>query len=315
MTNFRSIVYELENLTLIDFDGNGVITPKACLKLCERMEWTPEFKLNVTPAHDTILLAVEVHILSEGQKLYEGQAIGFLDKSMDPQQELERLQGLALQNAMKFVVALNGTDMDMIYELAKIKAQTNNETATQPQAQIEQPKPKQISSTSANASSKTEQPRQKAQPLQRLQYSAPQTEHTLDKQTAYLFDLLTKTAQRTGKSVQQLTALLLPLGAQIDTLTKREKSMLIDYLKMKLNPRFKEFCGKLEKTAIDLQYPLIRFLDEIVRRFGKDLDKYEPDDLMAIGNQLYNWNLAAAKQDDPVITKIQQLISDDEVPF
>jgi len=41
---------------------------------------------------------------------------------------------------------------------------------------------------------------------------------------------------------------------------------------------------------------------------------------MAIGNQLYNWNLAAEEneKEDPVIAKIQELISDDnddEAPF
>lgn len=328
MSNFRSIVYELENLSLMDFDANGMITPKACLKLLERMEWTPEFKLNVIPANDKFVLTVEVHIISEKHRLYEGQAIGIIDGSKDPQWELERLQGLALQNAMKFVVALNGMDMDMVYELARLKAQTNNTPAvqnqqvvTQPQTQqAEQVKPRQVSLTSANDSSKTEQPRQKTEQLRRLQYSKPQTNHTLDKQTKFLFDLLTKVAQKTGKTVNQLTALLLPLGTQIDTLNKRDKSILIDYLKLKLNPDFKEFCSKLEGTAIDLQYPLIRFLDEIVRRFSKSLGEYTPDELMAIGNQLYNWNLAAEEneKEDPVIAKIHELISDDnddEAPF
>lgn len=328
MSNLRSIVYELENLSLMDFDANGVITPKACLKLLERMDWTPEFKLNVIPAGDKFVLTVEVHIISEKHRLYEGQAIGIIDGSKDPQCELERLQGLALQNAMKFIVALNGMDIDMVYELARLTAQTNNTPAvqnqqveTQPQTQqAEQVKPRQVSSTSANDSSKTEQPRQKTEQLQRLQYNKPQTNHTLDKQTKFLFDLLTKVAQKTGKSVDQLITLLLPLGTQIDTLNKREKSLLIDYLKMKLNPDFREFCTKLEKTAIDLQYPLIRFLDEIVRRFSKNLSEYTPDELMAIGNQLYNWNLAAEEneKEDPVIAKIQELISDDnddEAPF
>jgi hypothetical protein len=328
MSNLRSIVYELENLSLMDFDANGMITPKACLKLLERMEWTPEFKLNVIPAGDKFVLTVEVHIISEKHRLYEGQAIGIIDGSKEPQWELERLQGLALQNAMKFIVALNGMDMDMVYELARLKAQTNNTSAvqsqqvvTQPQIQqVEQAKPQQVPSTSANESSKAEQSRQKTEQLQRLQYNKPQTSHTLDKQTKFLFDLLTKVAQRTGKSVDQLTALLLPLGTQIDTLSKRDKSILIDYLKMKLNPDFKEFCTKLEKTAIDLQYPLIRFLDEIVRRFAKGLGEYTPDELMAIGNQLYNWNLVAEEneKEDPVIAKIQELISDDnddEAPF
>lgn len=333
MSNLRSIVYELENLSLMDFDANGMITPKACLKLLERMEWTPEFKLNVIPAGDKFVLTVEVHIISEKHRLYEGQAIGIIDGSKDPQWELERLQGLALQNAMKFVVALNGMDMDMVYELARIKAQANNETVTQPVTQVQQKvaqpqvqqvaaqsKPQQVSSTSSDGSSKAGQPRQKTEQLQRLQYSKPQTSHTLDKQTKFLFDLLTKVAQKTGKSVDQLITLLLPLGTQIDTLHKYEKSMLIDYLKMKLNPDFREFCTKLEKTAIDLQYPLIRFLDEIVRKFSKNLSEYTPDELMAIGNQLYNWNLAVEEneKEDPVIAKIQELISDDnddEAPF
>lgn len=333
MSNLRSIVYELEHLPLTDFDANGMITPRACLKLLERMEWTPEFKLNVVPAGDKIVLTVEVHIISEKYKLYEGQAIGIIDGSKDPQWELERLQGLALQNAVKFVVALNGMDMDTLYELARFTTQTNNtqtnntptvqnqQVVTQSQTQqAEQVKPQQVSTTSSNDSSKTEQPRQKTEQLQRLQYNKPQTGHTLDKQTKFLFDLLAKVVQKTGKSVDQLITLLLPLGTQIDTLNKREKSLLIDYLKMKLNPDFREFCTKLEKTAIDLQYPLIRFLDEIVRRFSNSLSEYTPDELMAIGNQLYNWNLAAEEneKEDPVIAKIQELISDDnddEAPF
>jgi len=87
-----------------------------------------------------------------------------------------------------------------------------------------------------------------------------------------------------------------------------------------IRPSSSKIFSKLERTAIDFQYPLIRFLDEIVRRFSKSLGEYTPDELMAIGNQLYNWNLAAEEneKEDPVIAKIQELISDDnddEAPF
>ncbi|MGB9615301.1 MAG: hypothetical protein ACPL3B_07355 [Fervidobacterium sp.] len=284
----RSLVYEIEQLSLADFTNNGTaLSPKAVFKLLGKMEWKVRFDVTYLQVSDGLVLTCRAVIFGDSGTVQEGFGVVHVPavELVNLQKLLEQAQYFALNQALTIQMALNDFPVDMVYEYARLKEAKQRDNLVTATENV--PEPFSTEDKVATTAKDVEAPpvdalQQKRDALPRKNDASKQ----LDKQTGYLFSLLQKHAMRSKKSIDELRALFLPIGDEFDTIKKRWKSMLISYLKLCSRSEWQDATRLIETAAVKYDVPLVRILEEVFGYFP-DLENAEPLEVERLVKEIY----------------------------
>lgn len=282
----RSLVYEIEQLSLADFTNNAALSPKAVFKLLGKMEWKVRFDVTAQQVSDGLVLTCRAVIFGDSGTVQEGFGVVHVPavELVNLQKFLEQAQYFALNQALTIQMSLNDFPVDEAYEYARLKEAKQRDNLVTAIENVPEPfstEDKVVTTAKDVEAPPVDASQQKRDASPRKNDASKQ----LDKQTSYLFSLLQKYAMRSKKSIDELKVLFLPFGDEFDTISKKWKSMLISFLKVAMKQEYSEFVDLLIKAAVTYNQPLIRLIEEVLNYV--DFDRTEPKELEELTHQLY----------------------------